>query len=142
MRPGAGPGIPVMATAEELGDGGAAPVPPVPITPAVSFGEGRRPESRTQVQMAEFDGPPTVARNGALGLPTRRPYHATAAFAAGLWASYSQTWRPPQQKPVMPRRPVSPPFALAQATLASRSPITCASGTLLTTSDSSLPISP
>ena len=57
MRPGAGPGIPVMATAEELGELGAAPVPAVPITPAVSFGEGRRPESRTQVQMAEFDGP-------------------------------------------------------------------------------------
>ena len=28
-----------------------------PVLPAVSFGEGRRPESRTQVQMAEFDGP-------------------------------------------------------------------------------------
>ena len=54
MRPGAGPGIPVMATAEELGELGATAVP---ITPAVSFGEGRRPESRTQVQMAEFDGP-------------------------------------------------------------------------------------
>ena len=26
-------------------------------TPAVTFGEGRRPESRTQVQVAEFDGP-------------------------------------------------------------------------------------
>ena len=25
--------------------------------PAVSFGDGRRPETRTQVQMAEFDGP-------------------------------------------------------------------------------------
>jgi segregation and condensation protein A len=43
-----------MATAEELGD---LVVPAVPITPAVSFGEGRRPESRTQVQIAEFDGP-------------------------------------------------------------------------------------
>jgi len=25
--------------------------------PAVSFGEGHRPESRTQVQVAEFEGP-------------------------------------------------------------------------------------
>ncbi len=40
-----GPGIPVM-------DPVAANA-----SPAVSFGEGRRPESRTQVQMAAFDGP-------------------------------------------------------------------------------------
>ena len=39
-----GPGIPVMAVAPAPG-------------PAVTFGEGRRPESRTQVQMAEFEGP-------------------------------------------------------------------------------------
>ena len=39
-----GPGIPVMAAAPVSG-------------PAVTFGEGRRPESRTQVQMAEFEGP-------------------------------------------------------------------------------------
>ena len=38
MRLGGSPGIPVMA-------------------PAITFGEGRRPESRTQIQMAEFDGP-------------------------------------------------------------------------------------
>jgi segregation and condensation protein A len=41
------PGTPVMAT----------PGPLAPLPPAVSFGEGRRPESRTQIQMAEFDGP-------------------------------------------------------------------------------------
>ena len=35
--------------------GGSAEVVTAP--PAVSFGEGRRPESRTLVQMAEFDGP-------------------------------------------------------------------------------------
>ncbi|MEO8571161.1 MAG: segregation/condensation protein A [Chloroflexota bacterium] len=35
----------------------AAPAPAGAAAPAVSFGEGRRPESRTQVQMAEFDGP-------------------------------------------------------------------------------------
>ena len=35
--------------------GGSAEVVTVPA--AVSFGEGRRPESRTLVQMAEFDGP-------------------------------------------------------------------------------------
>ncbi len=29
----------------------------VPRPPAVTFGDGRRAESRTQVQMAEFDGP-------------------------------------------------------------------------------------
>ncbi|HEV8401400.1 MAG TPA: segregation/condensation protein A [Candidatus Limnocylindrales bacterium] len=27
------------------------------VSPAVTFGDGRRPESRTQVQLAEFDGP-------------------------------------------------------------------------------------
>ena len=60
MRPGTSPGIPVMASPAELDDLGVAtdiPAAPVAITPAVSFGEGRRPESRTQVQMAEFDGP-------------------------------------------------------------------------------------
>jgi len=44
------PGIPVMAGALE---GPAS----MPASPAVTFGEGRRPESRTQVQMAEFEGP-------------------------------------------------------------------------------------
>ena len=39
-----GPGIAVMVAAQASG-------------PAVTFGEGRRPESRTQVQMAEFEGP-------------------------------------------------------------------------------------
>ena len=42
-----GPGMPVMA---EVHSG-------VPAGPAVTFGEGRRPENRTQVQMAEFEGP-------------------------------------------------------------------------------------
>ena len=36
-------GVPVMAS--------------VPTSPAVRFGDGRRPESATRVQMAEFDGP-------------------------------------------------------------------------------------
>ena len=64
MRPGASPGVPVMATQAELEALGTdADIPPdlagpaEPVLPAVSFGEGRRPESRTQVQMAEFDGP-------------------------------------------------------------------------------------
>ena len=64
MQPGASPGVPVMATQAELDAlGPEADVPPDPAgpadpdLPAVSFGEGRRPESRTQVQMAEFDGP-------------------------------------------------------------------------------------
>ena len=64
MRPGASPGVPVMATPEELGElGSATDIPLTPLvagiaaTPAVSFGDGRRPESQTQVQMAEFDGP-------------------------------------------------------------------------------------
>jgi segregation and condensation protein A len=43
-----GPGIPVMAV---------TPPAPSATSPAVTFGEGRRPESRTQVQMAEFEGP-------------------------------------------------------------------------------------
>ncbi len=41
------PLVPVMAPSIRTGAG----------SPAVSFGDGRRPESRTQVQMAEFDGP-------------------------------------------------------------------------------------
>jgi len=64
MRPGASPGVPVMATQAELDAlGTEADIPPdlasaaEPVPTAVSFGEGRRPESRTQVQMAEFDGP-------------------------------------------------------------------------------------
>ena len=36
---------------------GAAAAGAVPAGPAVTFGEGRRPENRTQVQMAEFEGP-------------------------------------------------------------------------------------
>jgi segregation and condensation protein A len=39
-----GPGVPVMAAQD------AQP-------PAVSFGDGRRPETSTQVQLAQFDGP-------------------------------------------------------------------------------------
>ena len=43
------------------GSGGPRAVPVMAglatAPPAVSFGEGRRPESRTQIQMAEFDGP-------------------------------------------------------------------------------------
>ncbi len=38
------PGVPVMA-------------PTTPPAPAVSFGDGRRPENATQVQLGEFDGP-------------------------------------------------------------------------------------
>ena len=51
MVPGGSPevsavGVPVVA---------ARPDPA--FTPAVTFGDGRRPETRTQVQLAEFDGP-------------------------------------------------------------------------------------
>ena len=47
MSGASGPGVPVMA-----------PTPaPARGTPAVSFGDGRRPETATQVQIAEFDGP-------------------------------------------------------------------------------------
>ncbi len=49
MTAGGSPGVPVMAT--DLTDR-------LPATePAVHFGEGRRPESRTVVQVGEFDGP-------------------------------------------------------------------------------------
>ena len=41
-----GPGVPVMA-----------PTAAAPAALAVSFGDGRRPETATQVQIAEFDGP-------------------------------------------------------------------------------------
>jgi segregation and condensation protein A len=56
-------GVPVMATAPDAtpaapgsaapGSAGSARVVP----PAVRFGAGRRPETSTQVQLAEFDGP-------------------------------------------------------------------------------------
>ena len=46
--PGRGPGVPVMMP----------PLPPAAAAiPAVSFGAGRRPETATQVQVAQFDGP-------------------------------------------------------------------------------------
>ena len=43
-----GPGVPVMAPHPEV---------PAATGPAVTFGEGRRAEHRTQVQLAEFEGP-------------------------------------------------------------------------------------
>ena len=46
MSLGGSPGVPVMM-----------PAAIASRAPAVTFGEGRRPESRTQIQMAEFDGP-------------------------------------------------------------------------------------
>ena len=46
MRLAGSPGVPVMI-----------PVTAAPAVLAVTFGAGRRPESRTQIQMAEFDGP-------------------------------------------------------------------------------------
>src|SRR6478609_7105215 len=66
--------------------------------------------------------------------PVRRPYQATPALTPGLCAEYSQTIRPPQQKPVIPSRATSAlPVDFAQATVASRSDITWASGTFETT---------
>lgn len=47
--PAGGPGVPVMALPESA----ARP----PIGPAVRFGEGRRPEAATNVQLPTFDGP-------------------------------------------------------------------------------------
>ena len=52
MTSGGSPGVPVMAPG--VATTGATAVP---TTPAVTFGEARRPENRTQVQLAEFDGP-------------------------------------------------------------------------------------
>ena len=46
---GDGPGVPVMAPVEPTG--------PTVSGPAVQFGAGRRPETATTVQVAEFDGP-------------------------------------------------------------------------------------
>ena len=105
MRPGAGPGIPVMATAEELGELGRPRA--VPITPAVSFGEGRRPESRTQVQMAEFDGPLALllslieARQldvltvPARGARRRLPRRARSTRRRTGWATSARSWPSP-----------------------------------------------
>ena len=47
----AAPAVAVMAP------DAVARMPEPTMTPAVTFGEGRRHESRTQIQMAEFDGP-------------------------------------------------------------------------------------
>ena len=65
MEPRTSPGVPVMAT--------PAP-PPAEATdqtapPAVSFGHGRRPETATQVQLAQFItvGGPALAGNGEGG---------------------------------------------------------------------------
>ena len=46
------PGVPVMAVADVSG-----PMPAERSSPAISFGSGRRPETATQVQIAQFDGP-------------------------------------------------------------------------------------
>lgn len=51
-------GVPVMVTADDAGgDVGVAASGGSLTGPAVRFGEGRRPETATQVQLAEFDGP-------------------------------------------------------------------------------------
>jgi segregation and condensation protein A len=52
MTLGGSPGIPVMAVAAA-----DATATTRSTAPAVTFGEGRRPESRTQVQVGAFDGP-------------------------------------------------------------------------------------
>src|SRR5713226_3777313 len=70
----------------------------------------------------------------SLDWPTIRPYQATPAFNCGLCAAYNQTMRPPQQNPVIPNLEASPlPDSFAQATAASMSDITWASGTFDTT---------
>lgn len=55
MTPGGSPGVPVMDPA--VTPAAPAAAAPIRIAPAVTFGDGRRPENATQVQMAEFDGP-------------------------------------------------------------------------------------
>ena len=70
----------------------------------------------------------------SFAVPTMRPYQATPASTSLLWAAYNHTMRPPQQKPVMASLSVlPPPDFFAQATVASRSSITCLSGTFETT---------
>ena len=54
MDLGGAVGVPVMAP--QIGSRQAGPATPT-ATPSVRFGEGRRPESALQVQVAEFDGP-------------------------------------------------------------------------------------
>ena len=51
------PGIATLATTATNGGSTATATPAVPTVPAVRFGEGRRPESALQVQVAEFEGP-------------------------------------------------------------------------------------
>ena len=55
LMPSDGVGVPVMAPG--IGGRAAATAPTAPTAPAVRFGEGRRPESALQVQVAEFEGP-------------------------------------------------------------------------------------
>jgi segregation and condensation protein A len=49
------PGVPVMGPSDDVS--AIAELPVTPAIPAVRFGEGRRPETSTHVQVAEFDGP-------------------------------------------------------------------------------------
>ena len=57
MTQASGPGVPVMDPAVPPSATAAADAPVAPAAPAVSFGHGRRPETSTQVQLAQFDGP-------------------------------------------------------------------------------------
>jgi hypothetical protein len=69
------------------------------------------------------------------------PYQATPAFTCGLCAAYIHVMRPPQQKPVIPSRAALPPLVAAHCVAASRSAITCASGTRTTISPISVSMS-
>ena len=53
-RPGS-PGVPVMAEPPETAS--EPPALPAALGPAIRFGDGRRPETATRVQVAEFEGP-------------------------------------------------------------------------------------
>src|SRR5687768_6704301 len=54
-EPGRSPGVPVMASSAPAPAAPAAPASPA--LPTIRFGDGRRPETATQVQLERFDGP-------------------------------------------------------------------------------------
>jgi len=119
MTDATGPGVPVMAA-----------VPGQPQPPAVSFGHGHRPETATQVQLAQFDGPLALllalieARQlDVLTVPLGGLADAYLDALAGLesdrlanvsaFVAVASQLILIKSRAMLPRRPVADPSALA-----------------------------